>query len=168
MRRDGSGLFAKVAALLGAVALAGLAALAAGCGGGEEETPVACLDGPAAYVAALGDAPGAVRLNGAVPISACLVEAQPGGELASVGGSMVTAAARLNGEAREDPGGAANLRLGYLVGAAAEGAEGTEGIHADLVRRLEAAALYSPEGRALGARFLSTYRRGVEAGRRRG
>jgi hypothetical protein len=77
---------------------------------------------------------------------------------------MVAAATRLNTEAREEPSGEAAFRLGYLLGAAERGAEGTEGIHADLLRRLRAAALYSRADRGLPAAFLSAYRRGVEAG----
>lgn len=148
--------------------LAGAIALA-GCGGaGDTSTPVACLNGPGTYLRALTEAPGAVRLEGETPIGDCLAENQEGGDLAAVGTSMVAAATRLNAEAREDPGGEANVELGYLVGAAEEGAEGTEGIHTDLVRRLTAAAAYSPRGKALPATFLAAYSKGVEAGKARG
>jgi hypothetical protein len=81
---------------------------------------------------------------------------------------MVAAATELNSEARADPGGAANLELGYLVGAAERGAEGTSGIHADLVRRLDAAARYSPGGRRPPPQFERAYREGFDAGRARG
>ncbi len=54
----------------------------------------------------------------------------------------MVAATTLNAEAREDPGGPAAVRLGYLIGAATEGADA---IHADLVRRLNSAANFSPE-----------------------
>jgi hypothetical protein len=84
--------------------------------------------------------------------------------MATVGAAMVTAATRLNAAARSEPGGTANLRLGYLLGAAERGAEQTEGIHADLVRRLSAAALYSPGSRPLPASFTRTYREGLPAG----
>jgi hypothetical protein len=140
----------------------------AGCGSTNEETPVACRDGAAAYIEALEDAPGEVKLSGEVPISDCLVENQQGGELATVGTAMVLAATRLNTEAREDPGGTANLELGYLLGAAQRGAEGTSGIHAELVRRLAFAARYSPENRPLPPLFLRTYRQGFDAGQARG
>jgi hypothetical protein len=148
-----------------ATALAGLALLAApGCGNQSDSTPVACLDGASAYVGALGDAPAEVRLSGEVPISDCLAENQQGGDLAGVGTAMVEAATELNSEARAEPGGAANLQLGYLLGAAQRGADRTEGIHADLIRRLTVAARYSPEG-PLPPAFLSTYREGFDAGR---
>ncbi|HXS46126.1 MAG TPA: hypothetical protein VN756_01535, partial [Solirubrobacterales bacterium] len=72
---------------------------------------------------------------------------------------------KLNAEARAEPGGAANLELGYLLGAAQSGADGTDGIHAELIRRLSAAARYSPDNRPLSPRFLRTYREGFDAGR---
>jgi hypothetical protein len=140
----------------------------AGCGATSDTTPVSCLEGTDAYQAALKDAPGAVELKGGTPISDCLVENQKAGDLATVGIAMVAAATRLNAEARAEPGGAANLRLGYLLGAAQRGAESTNGIHADLVRRLSTAARYSSGGRPLPPAFLSTYREGFDAGKARG
>ena len=153
---------------LGVIFLCAVAMLVAGCGGPSDSTPVACLEGSGAYVSALADAPGAVKLDGETPISGCLVENQKGGDLAAVGTAMVTAATRLNADARAKPGGDANLRLGYLLGAAQRGADGTNGIHAELIRRLAAAARYSPDGRPLPAAFLRTYREGFDAGRSRG
>jgi len=153
--------------LLAAVAVAA-SAFAAGCGGTSDATPGACLDGAGAYLGALGEAPGDVLLSGEVPISDCFAENQQGGDLAAVGASMVEAATNLNAEARAEPGGGANLELGYLIGAAARGAEGTEGIHADLLRRLTAAARYSPGGDPLPPPFLRVYRRGYDAGLARG
>ncbi|HEU5142269.1 MAG TPA: hypothetical protein VFU04_03830 [Solirubrobacterales bacterium] len=144
--------------------------LASGCGNStDDSTPVACLDGPAAYLNALAAAPGEVRLGGEVPISDCLAENQQGGDLATVGTSMVEAATALNREARTEPGGEAAARLGYLLGAVGRGAEETEGIHADLLRRLDAAARYSPAGgRPSSAAFQRAYQRGYEAGAERG
>lgn len=145
---------------MSSIMLLACALLAAGCGGDDDESvPVACLEGAGLYVEGG---------RGDVRISDCLTENQGGGELATVGAAMVAAATELNREARAQPGGEANRRLGYLVGAAERGAEGTGGIHADLLRRLKAAALYSPADRSPSATFLSTYRRGVEAGRRQG
>lgn len=152
-----------------AIAAIGLIAFMVGCGGAaDNSTPVACLDGADAYVAALADAPGDVRLSGEAPISDCLAENQAGGDLASVGVAMVQAATDLNAEARDDPGGAANLQLGYLLGAAQRGAAETSGIHAELLRRLAAAARYSPDNRPLSPAFLRAYRRGYDAGFDRG
>lgn len=141
-----------------------LAVLAGGCGGPGDDTPVACLGGPAAYLRALEAAPGEVRLEGEAPISDCLAENQAGGDLATVGTALVRAVTKLNAEARAEPGGPGNLRLGYLLGAATRGAERTEGIHDELVRRLTAAARYSPDNRPLPATFLDAYQRGFDAG----
>jgi hypothetical protein len=136
-----------------------LALLAAGCGGNEDPTPVACLEGPTFYLGGGRDG---------VLISECLAESQSGGGLANVGTAMLAAATKLNAEARAEPGGEAALRLGYLLGAAQRGAERTEGIHAELIRRLTAAARYSPGDRPLPPAFRRAYRRGFEAGFERG
>jgi hypothetical protein len=145
------------------IALLTLAVLA-GCGSADSSTPAACLEGGGAYLKSLEDAPSEVKLRDETPISDCLAENQKAGALAAVGTAMLAAATRLNAEARAEPGGEANLRLGYLLGAAQHGAESSDGIHADLIRRLSAAARYSPDNRPLPASFLSTYREGFDAG----
>jgi hypothetical protein len=129
--------------------------LIVGCGA-TEETPDACLQGSAIY------------LTQDAEISDCLTENQSGGDLANVGAAMLKAAIRLNAEARAEPGAAANVQLGYLLGAAQQGAEDTEGIHDELLRRLSAAARYSPADRPLPPAFRRAYRRGYEAGLARG
>lgn len=139
-----------------------------GCGGPDDSTPVACLEGASAYLRALQDAPDEVELAGTTPISDCLAQNQTGGDLATVGTAMLAATTKLNVEARAEPGGPANLQLGYLLGAARRGADDTEGIHAELIRRLSAAARYSPDNQPLPATFLDAYQRGFDAGRARG
>jgi hypothetical protein len=153
----------RVRIVLGLVFL--LAFAAAGCGGANKDssTPPACLEGTGAYLKALSAAPGEVRLGGETPISECLAENQEGGDLATVGEAMVAAATKLNAAARTEPGGPTNVRLGYLLGAAERGAERTEGIHSDLLRRLAVAARYTPRP-PLPAAFLRAYREGFEAG----
>jgi len=146
------------------ILLAFAVAFAAGCGERDDSTPVACLEGTQAYVNALGAAPGEVRLEGETPISECLAENQQAGDLATVGEAMVEAATALNAEARDEPGGKATLQLGYLVGAAERGAEETEGIHADLVRRLVVAGRYAPGDEPLPSAFVRAYREGFDAG----
>jgi hypothetical protein len=149
--------------------VAALAVLAAGCGRGEPSTPGACFSGQAAYEKALAAAPDEVRIGGETPISECLAENQKGGDLAQVGEALVETATRLNADARAEPGGQANLELGYLLGAAQRGSEETEGIHADLLRRLEVAARFNPgTGPQLPPRFRATYERGFDAGRENG
>ena len=139
-----------------------LAAL--GCGSQDDSTPVACLEGAAAYEKALKAAPGEVLLSGETPIGDCLAENQKAGDLSQVGEAMVKAATTLNAQARAEDGGDAAVRLGYLLGAAARGAETREGIHSDLVRRLTVAARYAPGDQPLSQRFLSAYREGFDAG----
>lgn len=151
-----------------AIAVLSLGLTVGGCGGPDDSTPVACLEGAPAYLRALQDAPGEVELAGTAPISECLAQNQTGGDLAAVGAAMLTATTRLNVEARGEPGGAANLRLGYLLGAAQRGADGSEGIHTELIRRLSAAARYSPDNQPLPATFLEAYQRGFDAGHARG
>jgi hypothetical protein len=156
-----------IAIMLGLACLAALAA--AGCGSqGDDSTPVACLEGEAVYLEALRAAPGEVKLTGETPISECLAENQQAGDLATVGEALVTTATKLNAEARERPGGGANLQLGYLIGAAQRGAEKTEGIHSDLIRRLTVAARFAPGAQPLSKEFLATYAEGFDAGLKRG
>jgi hypothetical protein len=152
-------------ALIAIVLACLLAALAVlGCGNQDDSTPVACLEGPRAYLAALDNAPGEVKLSGETPISECLAENQQGGDLATVGAAVIEAATELNAEARAEPGGDANLQLGYLLGATQRGADRSEGIHADLIRRLAVAARHAPGDQPLPPAFLRTYREGFDAG----
>jgi hypothetical protein len=146
-----------------AIALLALVVLA-GCGSTDSSTPVACLEGEGAYLKGLNAAPGEVELRGETLISECLAENQKAGDLATVGTALVGVATKLNAEARAEPGGDANLRLGYLLGAVERGASQTDGIHAELIRRLTAAARYSPDNRPPSAAFLRVYREGFDAG----
>jgi hypothetical protein len=148
------------AALLACLALAVL-----GCGSQGDSTPVACLEGAAAYEKALRSAPKEVQLQGETPISDCLASNQQAGDLAQVGEAMVETATSLSAKAREEDGGDAAVQLGYLLGAATRGAESSEGIHADLVRRLTVSARYAPDKEPLSPQFLSAYREGFDAGR---
>lgn len=144
-----------------AAAIASSAALAACSGADPSETPPACLSDSPVYVEALSAAPGEVALDGETPISDCLVAEQSGGDLAAVGEQLIGAATTLNAEARADPGGGAAVRLGYLVGAVERG---DEGIHADLERRLNAAARFNPSGEILPASFERDFGQGYAAG----
>lgn len=154
----------RFAAALLIVALA----LLAGCGNSDDSTPVACLEGAGAYERALADAPGEVLLEDETLISECLTRNQTGGDLSRLGEGMLETATALNAEAREDPGGDAALRLGYLLGAVQRGSEESEGIHADLVRRLVVAARFAPDKRPLPPAFYRAYRDGYAAGQRNG
>jgi hypothetical protein len=143
-------------------------ALVIGCGSADDSTPVACLEGGEGYQRALGAAPEEVLLGGETLISECLTRNQSSGDLTRVGEAMIETATGLNAEARADDGGNAAVRLGYLLGAAKRGAEESEGIHSDLVRRLTVAARYAPGRQPLSREFLAAYREGFDAGRSRG
>jgi hypothetical protein len=158
--------FRRRAVLVGAAAIAVAAALLSGCGSSpNDETPAACLATDQGYLRALERAPAPVRLGRATPISDCLVPEQEAGQLGSVGHEMIIAATKLNSEARQDPGGAASVQLGYLLGAVSKGADS---IHTDLVRRLNSAARFSQTGAALPASFERAFGRGYAAGRSSG
>jgi hypothetical protein len=150
---------------LAPVIVLGCALAAAGCGStGATGTPTACLSPAGAYLGALRDAPGAVRLGGGTAISSCFSDTQGGGELANVGQSVIKAATELNAEARRDPGGTAAIELGYLDGAVRKGTSGTAGSEADLMRRVESAARFNPGGGSPGAAFERAFGKGYAAG----
>jgi hypothetical protein len=154
--------------LLGALLVAGSIGFAA-CGSDDPEpTPTACLQDSDAYLAAVGGAPDEALLDGAVPISDCLVPEQPSGDLNTVAEAVVPAATSLNAEVRKRPAGKAATQLGYLVGALEEGASGTAGIHADLIRRINSAARYSDDPEGLGAEFERAFGAGYQAAREAG
>jgi hypothetical protein len=140
----------------------------AGCGSADDSTPVACLEGAAAYERALKAAPDEVLLEDETLISECLTRNQSGGDLSRVGEAMIETATKLNAEAREDPGGDAALQLGYLLGAVKRGTEESEGIHSDLLRRLVVAARFAPGKQPLPPEFRAAYREGFDAGRAEG
>jgi hypothetical protein len=142
---------------------AGLAA----CGSsGSASTPSACLHGPSNFLTALATAPGPVRLNHQNLISDCVLPAQKGGELTQVGSALVVAATKLNVAGRANPTGHDPVELGYLVGAIERGATETAGIHTDLLRRLDAAARFSPA--QLPPAFATGYATGLMAGKKSG
>ena len=143
-----------------ALALAIALALTGCSDSGDEAVPVACKEGPDAVRAALARAPEQVELGG-TPLSQCFTRGASGADLQQVGAAYVAAAARLADEARLRPEGAGALRLGYLVGAARRGASGTQGVHEELMRRIEQELIRVDTGSA-------AYRRGYEAGRSRG
>jgi hypothetical protein len=146
-------------------------ALLAGCGGSstkDERQPVACREGTGVYLEALRAAPGKVILAGETPISGCLVPAAEEGELADLGEATLAVATKLNAEARAEPGGPAAVQLGYLLGAIARGSEETQGVHAELLRRLTVAARFAPKGEPLSPQFLAAYEKGFAAGRDHG
>jgi hypothetical protein len=150
---------------LGTIALAALAAAAlAACGSKGSDTAPAVCAGPAGeYLKALRAAPEAVRLGGETPISDCFT----GDESPAVGNAAIRAASLLNARARRDHSGPATVSLGYLSGAVHEGTAQVPS-EADLVRRLDASARYSPRGGTLGAAFERAFGKGYAAGQATG
>jgi hypothetical protein len=151
------------------IALLAAALVLSACGSSDPEaTPLACLDGPNPYLTALETAPEQVSIDGSVAISDCLVRDQPAGQLNEVGAATTAAATELNAEALKRPRASATTQLGYLVGAVERGADDTNGVHADLVRRINAAARFSEDGAGPGAAFERTYGAGYAVGRESG
>jgi len=118
----------------------------------DRPVPFGCKAHSTAYVRALDEAPAEVRIND-VRISDCLVKDAAPGDVQEVGATLLAAASVLATKENAEP-------LGYLVGAARRGARRTQGIHDEIVRRLEQEA--GPLART------SYYRRGLRAGRSSG
>lgn len=146
-------------------AAAVLVLTAAGCGG-PGPTPIAdgCTASAQGVVKALGKAPGAVVLEDGSPLSRCVADGLDDAELQTVGTTFSHAAELLRTRATTDP--ASALQLGYLAGVTRKGAARTNGVSAELVRRIEVVAGRAEEGATPeAARALE---RGVAAGERRG
>lgn len=125
------------------------------------DVPAACRDATAGGVeAALEAAPGQVRISG-TPLSDCFNRNADPGDVQGVGAVFIEVAENLADEARDEPGGEAPTRLGYLLGAAERGAGHTQGIHSELIRRLENTSAGIDTD-------TSGYRRGLSAGRATG
>ncbi|HEX2125622.1 MAG TPA: hypothetical protein VHF45_03580 [Thermoleophilaceae bacterium] len=122
--------------------------------------PVACKEGPDSVSAALARAPARVELDGTA-LSECFTRGADAADLQQVGASYVAVAARLAAAARERPDGREALQLGYLVGASRRGEARTQGIHHDLMRRIEQELSGVDTASA-------AYRRGFRAGRDHG
>ena len=133
-----------------------------GCSGDGDDpaVPAACKEGPDAVRAALARAPARVELDG-IALSECFTRGSESADLQQLGASYVTVAAGLADAARVAPDGPDALRLGYLVGASRRGASETQGVHDELMRRIEQ-ELTGVDTRS------AAYRRGFEAGRSRG
>lgn len=141
------------------VVLAGSAA--AGCARQERgELPVECRAGRAALRAALDRAPAPVRVDG-VPISACFVRSGDASDIAAVGSDYLAVASDLALRARRHPASEDAVRLGYLVGAMRRGSARTQGIHDEMIRRIEQELVLVDTG-------SEAYRRGESAGRATG
>jgi hypothetical protein len=144
------------------LALAICAIALAGCSTDDDPSlPAACTEGAEAVRVALRAAPAKVRLDGGVPLSGCLIQKSAGTQVQVVGAAYVDAATALAVSARRHPGGRAALELGYLIGAARRGGSTTQGIHSELLRRLD-------QELATVDTASPAFRRGERAGRREG
>jgi hypothetical protein len=120
------------------VAMGCLTLAAAGCGDGATPLAPGCPESVDALVRALAAAPAAVTLSDGTRLSRCIANGQDDAEMQDVGIVFHRAAERLRAQAVSDPGAA--VQLGYLVGATRRGAAKTNGVMAELVRRVELVA----------------------------
>lgn len=137
-----------------AIALSVLVLAGGGCSrdDGEAELPSACASEPAVFADALRSAPDPVRVDG-VAISECLAKDASVGDVQLVGSALVETAEGLGRGRRA-------VALGYLVGAVRRGAERSQGIHLELVRRIEQ--------ETASVRDYPGFERGLRAGRSSG
>jgi hypothetical protein len=139
-----------------ALSLAAAALAAGGCGGDDAALSPLCVEGQSTIARALRAAPGRVALADGTRLSDCVAGARDTGDLESFGFIATRLADRLAGRAARDA--AAAQQLGYLIGAARRGAAHSNGIHAELVRRLEATSRRLPD------RAQGSLQRGLRAG----
>lgn len=142
-------------ALLVVIALA-----VAACGEREARLDDACVESPEQIERALARAPQPVTLEGGTRLSNCVSSARSDADLQEAGTALTDTASRLSASARDGSLPAA-LQLGYLIGAARRGGARSNGIHAELVRRLERAGAPLSEDDATIAAALN---RGLRAG----
>jgi hypothetical protein len=150
-------------ATLFAIGLAVLTATITGCDRrNESKPPAVCSSSVDAVLVALRAAPGPARLDGDVALSTCLNKSRSDADLQTIGALLTAAGDRL--ALTVDGNDTAALQLGYLVGAARRGASTTNGIHAEIIRRLEQTT--GLDGPAPSRR--AAYVRGLRAGERLG
>jgi hypothetical protein len=152
----------RLAALL-ALAICAPGAVAA-CGGGDPPAQdPACIGPPQAIERALGRAPSPVTLDSGTRLSDCIAHAQSDADLQNTGLVLTRVADELSARAQRGDARAA-LGLGYLVGAARRGAAHTNGIHAELQRRMESAARPLSEEASGSPSITRALARGLRAG----
>ena len=133
------------------ILLAGLALAGCARNAHEGEVPAGCTD-PALVSKALSAAPAPVRVEGA-PLSDCFGKDADAGDVQVVGAAFLESAQRL-GRERDAVG------LGYLLGTLRARSPDTQGIHSEILRRLE------QEARPLAG--SAAFERGLRAGRSSG
>ena len=132
------------------------------CGDNTPRMPSTCTDTTVAgYERALTAVPGTVRLPGGTPISECAWRVRTDAELQNLGAVVHVVAEHLAQRAQRSGDADAARRLGYLGAAVAVGAERSNGIAAELARRVETASAALADGDPVVARAL---REGQRAG----
>jgi hypothetical protein len=137
-------------------------AMFAGCGAHRPPLSAVCTGDPGPIERAIARAPDAVHLADGTSISTCVSRALDDGQLQSLGATLTAVADDLAVRARS--GDRSAVALGYLIGAARRGAAHSNGINAELVRRLEQDAVLDG---ASGSRH-GAVDRGIQAGSRFG
>ena len=151
---------------LAALSCLGAALLASACASSTPKMPATCTDtSRTGYERALRAAPGDVRLPGGTPISMCLRRAVSDGELQELGTVVHAVAEDLAARVRSAHDVTAARRLGYLSGAVAAGAERSNGVTAELARRVAVAGAGVTE---LSPALAQALREGERAGTARG
>ena len=112
-------------------------ALLGGCGG-TSKPPLAegCTGDRALIAKALATAPGAVALPDGTPLSRCIADGTSDADLQNVGILFSGVADDLGARVREGDRAAA-VQLGFLIGATRRGAQRTNGVMSELVRRIQ-------------------------------
>jgi hypothetical protein len=164
-------------AALAVVSLTSLGLAVGACTKEPPPMPSACTDaGHDGYQRALAAAPGAVALPGGVPISSCTQRVRTDADLQNLGAIVHGVAEDLAERARGDGTGApasadalaAALQLGFLAGAIGAGAERSNGISAELARRVETTGVGLGDADRGGPAVARALARGAAAGRERG
>ena len=141
----------------------------AGCGAEQAVLSAGCTEDDGSVVAALEGAPEEVVLADGTRLSDCVANGLDDADLQNIGITYHRAAERLRGRAEEGDGAAsedAAMQLGYLVGATRKGASGTNGVMAELQRRIEnVAGRYTDQATPAERSALE---RGLDAGERLG
>jgi hypothetical protein len=139
---------------------------AGGCTKDPPAMPRACTDtAPDGYERALAAAPRAVRLPGGVAISTCTRRVRSDAELQNLGTVVHGVAEALADRAVSNDDADAAVQLGYLAGAVGVGAERSNGIAAELARRVESTTARLVNG---PTELADAVQRGGAAGRAHG
>lgn len=137
-RRRGPGSVRTRALRRSALIATGLVTMvASGCGATTAPLSPACTGSQQTIRRALRAAPRTVRLPDGSRLSQCIRGGADQADVLDVGASFTGVADALRDRAREQRDPAAAVQLGYLVGATRKGAGRTNGVMAELQRRIE-------------------------------